>query len=156
MAYYDPLIAAWNNPTQPPPGVTGAGLVGGDSTQTKLNKVNAWTVTGAIPTSFLANNAEMLNAIVWTEFKALTQAQQNTVFNALQVMGPLLSGTDNQARLLPGMLLEFFVGGSATRTNLIALAKAVTSTWCKANGYPEAQTGGGGLTMIDAQAAGLV
>jgi hypothetical protein len=156
MAYYDALIAAWNNPTQPPPGVTGAPITSGMATQKKLDTVNAWTVTGAIPTSFYTDGAEVLNAIIWGEFKVLTQAQQNTILNMLAIQGRLLSGTDNVTHMVPGMILEFFPGGTATRANLIALAKAITATWCKANGYPEAQNGGGGLTMIDAQAAGLV
>jgi len=156
MAYYDALIAAWNNPTQPPPGVTGAGLVAGDTTQKKLDKVNAWTVTGAIPASFYTNGAEVLNAIIYSEFKTLTSVQQQNVLNMLSITGQLLSGSAQTANMIPGMLLDLFPAGSQSRTNLIGLAKAITQTWCKANGYPEAQNGGGGLTMIDAQAAGLV
>ena len=41
MAYYDALIAAWNSATQPPAGVTGAPLQAGDTTQGKIDKINA-------------------------------------------------------------------------------------------------------------------
>jgi hypothetical protein len=156
MAYYDALIAAWNNPTQPPPGVTGAPLTSGMTTQKKLDTVNAWTVTGAIPTSFYTTGDAMLNCIDYNEFKALTQVKQTAILNMLCVTGPLLSGTANSARIVPGMMLDNFPAGSVTRTAMTALAKATTRTWCAVNGYPEAQNGGGGLTMIDAQAAGLV
>ena len=97
----------------------------------------------------------MANAVVWAEFKVLTAAQQQNVLNLLSIAGALLSGTDNATKLLPGMILEYFPGGTTTRANLIALAKAITGTWCKAHGYPENPNGGGGLTMIDVQTAGL-
>ena len=48
MAQYTNLIAAWNGATQPPTGVTGSPLLGGDTTAQKLAKVQAWTVTGAV------------------------------------------------------------------------------------------------------------
>ena len=50
MAYYTALITAWNGATQPPTGVTGSGLLGGDTTAQKITKVNAWTITGTVPT----------------------------------------------------------------------------------------------------------
>jgi hypothetical protein len=46
MAYYDALVTAWNNATQPPPGITGTGLTGGMTTAQKLAAVNGWTVAG--------------------------------------------------------------------------------------------------------------
>ena len=115
MAYYDALIAAWNNPTQPPPGVTGAPLTSGMTTQKKLDTVNAWTVTGAIPASFYTDGAEVLNALVWTEFKTLTAAQQQNVLNMLSIAGQLLSGTANVTKMLPGMILEYFPAGTTSR-----------------------------------------
>ena len=39
MAQYTNLIAAWNGATQPPTGVTGSPLLGGDTTAQKLAKV---------------------------------------------------------------------------------------------------------------------
>jgi len=155
MAYYDALKAAWNNPTQPPPGVTGTGLSAGMSTEIKLGHVNAWTVTGAVPTSFYTTGNEVFNCIAWSEFNALQAARQTSILNMLNVPGALISGTDNADSLIPGVMLSSFAAGTKTRTALIALAKAITQTWCKANGYPENPNGGGGLTMIDVQAAGL-
>lgn len=156
MAYYDALIAAWNNPTQPPSGVTGSGLVSGDTTQQKIDKINAWTVTGTIPTSFYTTADEIANCINYTEFKALTQQQETNLLALLNITGQLLGGSSNTSILATGMILDYFAPTSQTVTALKALAKAITETWCRVNGYPEAQNGGGGLTLNDAHNAGLV
>ena len=49
MADYTALQTAWNSVILPPTGVTGQRMLGGDTTAQKITKVNAWTVTGAIP-----------------------------------------------------------------------------------------------------------
>src|SRR3974390_2299735 len=100
MAYYDPLIAAWNSATQPPSGVSGQPLQAGDTTAQKIGKVNAWTQTGSIPTSVLAQPSEIANTINYPEFKALTATQQTNILGLLSVAGgQLLGGSANTALL---------------------------------------------------------
>lgn len=155
MAYYDALIAAWNSATQPPAGVTGAGLVAGDTTQQKINKINAWTVVGAaIP--MVIPTYRIYNVIDPTEYANLTPTKQDDVKSILG-MGTVdvSSGTLCRTRML-----SMFGAGTTTRTNLSNLAKPYdtpTVLWCAANGYPLNQQGtAGGLTLTDASNAGLV
>jgi hypothetical protein len=155
MAYYDALIAAWNSATQPPPGVTGAGLVAGDSTQKKLDKVNAWTTTGAaIP--MIVETYKVYNVMDTNEFTALAANQQQNMRDIL-AMGQVDLSPNLPART---RMLSLFGAGSATRAAMAAMAvpyDTPTVNWCGKNGYPLAQNGGiGGLTLIDATAAGLV
>src|SRR5271166_4147068 len=93
MAYYDALIAAWNNVTQPPPGVTGTGLTG-LTTNNKLIAVNAWTVTGAVPTTFPISGSQIFDAINWSDFTALTAANQLIIWNIILTANgsPLVAG----------------------------------------------------------------
>jgi hypothetical protein len=105
MAYYDVLTAAWNNPTQPPPGVTGVGLTVQMTTQEKLNHVNAWTVVGSIPTSFYVTGDRLFNCIDRTEFFALTAAQQQNLLLMMNTPGPLLGGSGSTNHLAAGMIL---------------------------------------------------
>lgn len=149
MAYYDLLISAWNNPTQPPPGVTGTGLTAGMPTATKLANVNAWTVTGAIPTTIYVTGDQVFNCVNYTEFKALTAAQQSNLLMMLNTPGLLLGGSGNTTHLLVGMILDVFTVGGATIAALTALAKAATQPWWQANGYPRP------FDMGDVAAAGL-
>jgi hypothetical protein len=142
MAYYDALIAAWNSSTQPPTGVTGTGLTPAMPTNDKINAVNGWTMSGAVPATYYTTGADLHNCIDYAEFKALTAAQQSSINNALQVPGSLLSGTANTTHMIPGLFLELFPGGSKTRTAMIALAKAVVAPWWE---VPTSK-GGGGLS----------
>jgi len=160
MAYYDALTAAWNSPTQPPTGVTGAGLAPGDTTEQKIDKINFWTVTGSIPTSAYLSTDQIANCIVYSEFKALTAALQTNLLALLSIpsgtAGGLAGGTDNTTLLPMGMMLDLFPGGSGTRQRLNALVRAITHTWCQDNGYPFRSPTEGHLTVVDASNAGLV
>jgi len=156
MAYYDNLKIAWNSATQPPTGVTGSGLLPTDTTDQKLAKVNAWTVTGQVPTTFYPTGNEILNCINYPEFKALTPTQQANILAMLQTPGPLLGGSANQAFIIDGMIIDYFPIGGPTLTALQALAKAVTITWCQNNFYPYFDTTHGNLSRADTDAAGLV
>lgn len=93
MAYYDALIAAWNNPTQPPSGVTGMGLTG-LTTNNKLIAINAWTVTGSVPTNFPVTGAQIFDAINWPDFTALSAANQLIVWNIILTANgsPVIAG----------------------------------------------------------------
>lgn len=155
MAYYTALISAWNNVTQPPPGITGTGLTGGMTTAQKLAAVNGWTVTGSVPTTIFVTGDQVLNCINYSEFKVLTATQQSNLLNLCSGSGKLLGGSGNTALITAGMIIDYFPPAGATIANLTALSQAVTQNWCLANGYPVAQTGGGGLTLIDANTAGL-
>lgn len=155
MAYYTALAAAWNNVTQPPPGVTGTAITGGMTTAQKIAAVNGWTVTGSVPSSFFTTGNAVHNCINYAEFKALTATQQANILGMLAVPGSLLGGSGNTSKMIAGMIIDMFPGAGPTIAALTALAQATTQTWCKANGYPEAQNGGGGITQIDATTAGL-
>ena len=156
MAYYTALIAAWNGTTQPPTGITGTGLLSGDTTAEKIAKVNAWTVTGSVPTSLSTTGSALLNCINWTEFAALTAAQQANLLALCSIPGGLLGGSANAALITAGMFLAYFTNHSGpTITALTALAQATIQPWVIA---PIAN-GGAGLSgpvsLSDTQVAGL-
>lgn len=143
MAYYDALIAKW--PTLTP-----------GTTAQKLAQLNAMTVTGAVPTALFITGAQLLNCINYAEFKALTATQQANLLALCQVPGALLGGSSNTTFIVDGMVLDYFQVVGPTVAALTALAKGVTQSWASANGYPDAQAGGGGITLVDlANAGGL-
>lgn len=138
MAYYTAFVTAWNSATQPPAGVTGTALTGGMTTAQKLAAVNAWTVTGSIPTTMYASGADVANCINWTEFAALTDSQRQNLMSLCATGGntpSLLGGSANTSHLLPGMIIAYFPGGGSTITALTALAKATTQPWWQYAGY---------------------
>lgn len=149
MAYYDVLISAWNNPTQPPPGVTGTGLTAGMTTQQKLDAVNAWMVaSAALP--MIIPTYSIYNLIVRSEFNALTAAFQQSVRDIIS-MGTVDASPGTQAR---AQMIAIFPNGTQTFANLSTLAgkfDAPQVLWTTKNGYPP-----GNLSLYDAQAAGLV
>jgi len=128
MAYYDALITKW------------ATLSG--TTQSKMDQINALTVTGSVPTTFYTTGADLLNAINWAEFKALTDAQQKNLLGLCQVPGLILGGSATTTHLAAGMILEYFTNlGGPTIAGLTALAKAQVTPWWQAS----VASGGGGL-----------
>ena len=100
MAYYDALIAAWNSATQPPAGVTGSGLLAGDTTAQKCAKINGWTMAGPAK-QMLVNSTVIYNLIVISEYTALSAANQ-TIVNNLLSMGLLdgSPGTNVRSRIV--------------------------------------------------------
>jgi len=153
VAYYDILIAAWNSSIQPPAGVTGTGLSSAQSTTTKLNNVNAWTVTGAVPTSFTVVGSQLANCINWGEFAVLTATQQSNLLGLCQIPGPLTGGSANVSLLTAGMIVASFPSSGVTIANLTALAKATTQSWAQANGYNYASSVVGNINSGDLAAA---
>jgi hypothetical protein len=150
MAYYTALQTAWNGATQPPTGVTGTAITGDMTTAQKLAAVNGWTVTGSVPTSFMTPGAALLNCINWTEFAALTAAQQANLLAVCANPGQLLAGSANTAFLVAGMFLAYFANHSGpTILALTALATGTVQPWWQANGYTSP------IGIGDAQAAGL-
>jgi hypothetical protein len=149
MAYYTAFVAAWNSATQPPAGVTGTALSG--TTAQKLALFNAWTVTGVIPTTLFVTGAQLLNCINWTEFSALTAAQQTNLLALCQVGGLLLGGSGNTTFVVDGMFLAYFTNLSGpTITALTALAQGAVQSWWLANGYARP------FDLGDCAAAGVV
>jgi hypothetical protein len=152
MAYYDALIAAWNGTTQPPTGVTGSPLLSTDTTTQKVNKVNRWIVAAPQPAIFVPH--EILNAVVDVDLAALTPDQVGQF--TLQLSG-------SEADLSPGTTLRstiqgLFAGKAQTiqqLRNLVAPYDNATMTWCQQNSYPFNSLTAGGLTVVDAQNAGL-
>lgn len=150
MAYYDALIAAWNNgATSLPSGATGSLFVGGDTTAQKLAKLDAWIVTGSVPTTLYVTGAQLANCFNWTEFAALTAAQQANLLALCQIPGLLLGGSSNTAFLVDGMILAYFSHVGATVAALTALAQGSSQPWWQSAGYQSAPQLG------DVNAAGL-
>jgi hypothetical protein len=128
MAYYDALIAKW------------ATLAPG-TTQAKLDAINALTVTGQIPSSFFITGAQLFNCLDWTEFAALTTAQQTTLLQICAISGPIKGGTGS---FFAGLVPVFYAGklGGPTVTAMTALAQAAIQPWWQAT----VAQGGGGLS----------
>ena len=159
MSYYTALQSAWAtssaSPGALPSGVTGTSLYGLTTAQ-KIAAVNGWTITGSIPTTLYVTGNQVANCINWTEFVALTAAQQMNILQLLTIQGPLLGGSGNLTELLNGMLLAYFSNHSGpTVTALTALAQATVQPWWQVT----VANGGGGLTAPigpqDTTAAGL-
>lgn len=159
MAFYTTLIAAWNSSIQPPVGVTGTGLSSAQSTLTKLANINAWTVTGSVPTIFTILGSQLANCVNWNEFNALTAQQQSNLLGLFQIDN-LLGGSANVSLLTDGMILAAFPSSGVTIANLTALAKTTTQSWAQANGYSynSSVTGninGGDLAAANSSIGGL-
>lgn len=154
MAYYTALIAAWNNVTQPPSGVTGTALTGGMTTAQKLAAVNAWTV--AAPQAANIPVSSIIGAIAPADFLALTALQLQELQFLLQAQTVLAppSGT------IRSVFSTIFAGKATTLANLNALVAPfdnATNDWCNANGYPShGSSGPGNLSPPDCSNAGLV
>src|SRR5450755_3635706 len=95
MAYYTALTTQWPLLT---PGTTAA----------KLAQLNAMTVTGSIPTSFFVTGTQIANCITWSEFAALTAAQQTNVLALCRIPGSLIGGSGNLTNLVDGMIIAYF------------------------------------------------
>jgi hypothetical protein len=153
VAYYDALRAGWNSATQPPTGVVGTGLTGGMSTAQKIAAINSWTLTSTIPAQYTITGAEIASCIKWSEFAALTAAQQTQVLALCAIPGPLSVGSNAAeiALLIDGMIIAYFPSGGATITALSALAPG-------AQNWVTSQSGAGlsgPVSLADTQAAGL-
>jgi hypothetical protein len=155
MAYYDAMVAGWNSATQPPSGVTGTPITGSMTTQQKLDAMNRWTTTGTA-IRMIIPTYEIYTVMDVAEFNALTAANQQNMRDIL-AMGNVDLSPNKPAR---NRMLQLFGAGTVTRAAMSAMAVSYdtpTVNWCGKNGYPLAQNGGiGGLTQIDAAAAGLV
>src|SRR5208282_5031314 len=159
MAYYTALISAWTtssaSPGALPSGVAGTSL-NGLTTANKIVAVNGWTVTGTIPTTTTFSGAQLANWINWTEFAALTAAQQQNLMLLIAGQGPYLGGSSNTGFLPVGMLLSYFTNHSGpTITAMTAYVNSLVFPWWQT---PAAQ-GGGGLngvvSLADTMTAGL-
>ena len=106
MAYYDAFISAWNTGTLPA-NTTGTPLTGLTTAQ-KLAAINGWTHTGSVPTTLYSNGVDLANCINYSEFKALTAAQQSNILALCQIPGLLFGGSANTAFLTDGMVLDYF------------------------------------------------
>jgi hypothetical protein len=156
VAYYDALIAAWNSVTQPPTGVTGQGLLAGDTTAQKCTKINGWTMVGPVPAVVLISAWQLYDNIVVTEYDALTAPNQ-TIVNNILAMGNVNCASGSNARR---RLLAVFPSGTTTNTDLTSLFAsyyAPQQDWCFVNHYPtHGPSGPGNISVSDANNAGLV
>jgi hypothetical protein len=152
---YTKLIAAWNSATQPPAGVTGSPLLAGDTTQQKVTKINAWTMSGSAK-AMIVPTYTIYNLIDITEYTTLSAANQ-TIINNILSMGTVdgSPGTNIRQRIV-----TIFPSGTNTFTNLSNLAKnydTPVQDWCFTNSYPtHGVNGPGNLSVSDANNAGLV
>lgn len=153
MPYYTALISAWNNATQPPPGVIGTALTGLTTAQ-KVAAVNAWKV--AAPKPCLLTPSQIINACVFADLAALTQLQL-TQFATL-LSGAIVDASPNTPIRLG--IQALFSGKTTTLQNLAALVAPfdnATADWCFSNGYPTLGSAGpGNISLSDAANAGLV
>lgn len=146
MAYYDVLVAAWNDATQPPPGVTGTALTAQMTTAQKLTAVNAWTVAGSPQKALLAPSV-ILNAIVPADLAGLTAAQVS--FLTLILQGSSVDASSGTT--IRTAIQTIFTGKATTLNQLAALVAPFDSPivlWTSAHGYPK-------LTLNDTTNAGL-
>jgi hypothetical protein len=130
MAYYTALIAAWNSVTQPPVGVAGTGLTGGMSTAQKIDAVNGWTITGAVPTTANFSGVALINSINYTEFKNLTATQQQNILmlcGADMNSGALLGGSANTVFLPVGLIIDYFTPSAAITSGTYNSATGVVT-----------------------------
>jgi hypothetical protein len=149
---YTALINAWNNPTQPPTGVTGPPLLSTDTTQQKINKVNRWTVAAPLKAIFIPT--DILNAIVDVDLAALSDPQINQF--SLMLSGATVDMSPGTA--LRSTIQGLFAGKTQTIQQLRNLAAPFdnnTSSWCQANAYPYTSPSAGNLSISDANNAGL-
>jgi hypothetical protein len=155
MAYYDALIAAWNNPTQPPPGVTGTGLNAGMTTQQKVTTINGWKTTGTA-TPMVVPTYQIYNLIDLAEFNALTDPNKQAVRDILS-MGTVDSSPGTKVR---SRFVQIFPSGTVSFQTLSNFAKTFDAPdvdWCFRQGYPTLGANGpGNLSTSDASNAGLV
>lgn len=107
------------------------------TTTAKLTQLNAMTITGSVPTTMMTTTDAVLNCVVWSEFAALTAVQQTNFLMLCTNPGKLLGGSANLTRILPGMIVAYFGGGSGTVTNLSALAAATVQPWWQSNGFSQ-------------------
>lgn len=140
MAYYDALKTEWATITTANPGYT---------TAQKLAAINALTDTGSIPTLAYISGAAIFNCIVWSEFEAITAAQQTLLMQICAIPGSLLGGSGSP------FIAPFFGTIAAKMPNtiaaLVALATSLVTPWWQANGYtspigPNDLVAAGGLT----------
>jgi hypothetical protein len=123
---YAPLVSQWASITTANPGF---------NTAQKLAAINALTVTGAVPTSFTITGLQLMGAIVLAEFTALTANQQTQVLSFCAM--PVLSVGTASTFVQPA-LIALFGSATATRANLLALAKGAVQPWWVANNYTSA------------------
>ena len=152
MVDYTALINAWNSPTQPPTGVTGSGLAPGDTTAQKVAKVNGWTV--AAPQKAMFTGTQIINTIVATDLAGLT-ALQVAQLQLLILDASIDASTGTSVRTA---IQNMFAGKTQTLQALAALVAPFDNyihTWCEDNSYPFNSQTLGGLSVADAQNAGL-
>ena len=153
MAYYDALTAAWNSATQPPAGVTGQPLQAGDSTATKIGKINGWAVGNA--QKALVPPSDILNCVVPADLSALTDHQLNLINIYMQGTSIDVSSGSN----IRAAFQTLFAGKTTTLQNfqnLVSPFDSAAFTWCQVHGYPFVSLTLGNLSVSDANNAGLV
>jgi hypothetical protein len=132
MAFVDTLISVWTGSPSPPAGVTGLTLIG-QTTPTKLTRINAWTVVTPKPAMLSVD--KIRGAITSADYLALTALQ-------LQQMAFLLQGSTtvdaSPGTTIRAVFQSIFAGKTTTLANLTALVTPfdnATTLWLTANGY---------------------
>ena len=142
--YYATLVADWNLSSASsgamPSGVAGTSLFGLTTTD-KLAAINAWTVTGTIPTTYYVTGSQIINCINYAEFESLTAPIQQQLMSLFATPGQLLGGTANTAYLTVALVVQNFPNNGPTINCLSAAAKALVEPWY----IVPAKNSGGGL-----------
>lgn len=125
---YAPLIAAWNAKGALPGGVVGVALTSGMPTATALANLNAWTITGTIPTTFFVTGDQLLNALNFAEFNTLSAPHQTQMLQICATPGQIMGGASS---FVGGVVVNYYsnVLAGPTIANFTALAKAVVTPW---------------------------
>ena len=149
-----------------------ATLPAGDTTAQKLAAVNGMTVAGPkqdVPVSaavgYLALQGKLANL---QDYAAAKNGPAQAVTAARELVTLLTTPSVTAFRMSDATVyaavaafLDALAGDAASGiaaedvAALLALAQAPAISWCRANGFPDAAAGGGGLTLIDVEAAGL-
>jgi len=149
-----------------------ATLPAGDTTEQKLAAVNAMSVAGPkqdVPVGEVVGYLALQGKLSALQDYAAAKTGQAQAVIAARELATLLAApsvstfrmSDETTYGAIAAFLNALAGDAASGitaadvTALLALAQAPDISWCRANGYPDAAQGGGGLTLIDVQAAGL-
>ena len=98
-----------------------------------LEQLANTTVTGNIPTLISVPASAIFNCLVYSEFEALTAAQQTLLMQVLAISGNLQGGSASQ--FIAPMFGALASKMPNTITALTALAQALPAPWWSANGF---------------------
>ena len=127
---YAALVAEWTTLTG---SATVTTLAAAQTIPANLATLAAITVTGSIPTLIEVPASAIFNCLVYSEFEAITAAQQTLLMQVLAIQGNLMGGSASP--FIAPMFGALAAKMPNTITALTALAQALPAPWWSANGY---------------------